>query len=34
MTSEAISNIRTVVILNKEKHFSDSYNAKIDIPFK
>lgn len=34
MTSEAISNIRTVVILNKEKYFSESYSKKIDIPYK
>jgi hypothetical protein len=34
MTSEAISNIRTVALLNKEKYFSDAYSAKIEIPFK
>ncbi|CAF0897005.1 unnamed protein product [Brachionus calyciflorus] len=34
ITSEAISNIRTVAILNKEKHFSKIYSEKIDVPYK
>nr|QUF59436.1 ATP-binding cassette transporter Abcb1-3 [Brachionus angularis] len=34
ITNEAISNIRTVVILNKEKYFLDKYIDKIKIPYK
>lgn len=34
LTNEAISNIRTVAILNKETHFLTSYSNKIDIPYK
>ncbi len=33
-TTEAISNIRTVAVLNKEKYFSMIYNEKIDKPYK
>jgi ABC-type multidrug transport system fused ATPase/permease subunit len=33
-TTEAISNIRTVAVLNKEKYFSKIYNDKIDTPYK
>jgi len=34
ITNEAISNIRTVVNLNKEKHFYELYATKIQIPYK
>nr|UOU03320.1 ATP-binding cassette subfamily B1-2 [Brachionus rubens] len=34
ISSEAISNIRTVAILNKEKYFANLYSNKIDIPYK
>ena len=33
ITNEAIGNIRTVAILNKEKHFIKDYSDKIDIPY-
>nr|UOU03319.1 ATP-binding cassette subfamily B1-1 [Brachionus rubens] len=34
ITIEAIGNIRTVTIFNKETHFWNLYKKKIDIPFK
>lgn len=34
ITNEAISNIRTVAILNKEKYFIKNYSDKIDVPYK
>ena len=34
LTSEAISNIRTVALLNKESYFSKAYSDKIDVPYK
>nr|QUF59435.1 ATP-binding cassette transporter Abcb1-2 [Brachionus angularis] len=34
ITNEAISNIKTVAILNKESYFSELYSNKIDIPYK
>ena len=34
ITSETISNIKTVSILNKQKFFSNAYNEKIDAPYK
>ena len=34
ITNEAIGNIRTVVILNKESYFIDLFNDKITQPFK
>ena len=34
LTSEAISNIRTVALLNKEAYFVETYSKKIDIPYK
>ena len=34
ITNEAISNIRTVSILNREKKFVDEYKTKITAPFK
>lgn len=34
ITIEAISNIRTVALLNKEKFFYNEYSNKIDIPYK
>jgi ATP-binding cassette subfamily B (MDR/TAP) protein 11 len=34
ITIEAISNIRTVALLNKEKFFYNEYSKKIDIPYK
>ena len=33
-TNEAIGNIRTVAILNKEKYFAKIYSDKIDTPYK
>ena len=34
LTSEAITNIRTVVILNKERYFTKVYSDKIDTTYK
>ena len=34
ITNEAITNIRTVANLAKEKYFFDSYATTIDIPYK
>lgn len=34
LTNEAISNIRTVALLNKETYFTKLYSDKIDIPYK
>ena len=34
LTNEAISNIRTVALLNKEAYFVKAYSKKIDIPYK
>ena len=34
LTNEAISNIRTVALLNKEAYFAKLYSDKIDIPYK
>ena len=34
ITIEAISNIRTVAVLHKEKYFTDLYEAKIKQPYK
>ena len=32
LTNEAIGNIRTVTSLSKQKHFTDAYSKKIDVP--
>ena len=34
ITNEAISNIRTVVLLNKEDYFIDKYYSKILVPYQ
>jgi ABC-type bacteriocin/lantibiotic exporter with double-glycine peptidase domain len=34
LTNEAISNIRTVTSLNKQRHFTEKYTAKINEPLK
>ena len=34
ISNQAISNIRTVAILNKEDYFSQQYSEKIYIPYK
>jgi ABC-type bacteriocin/lantibiotic exporter with double-glycine peptidase domain len=34
ITNEAISNIRTVSICNKEKYFYDQYDQKLSVPYK
>lgn len=34
MSSEALSNIRTVAGLGKEKYFVDSYEEKLELPYR